>query len=62
MTESDWSELREMPIGNLIVLLQKLAKHISYVSPAYRSAILRETAHRLNVVNNTARELRKDDQ
>lgn len=59
MTEREWSELRDMPIGNLIVLLQKLAKRINYVSPEYRSAILSEAARRLSGVNNLAREMRK---
>lgn len=58
--ERNWSELREMPIGNLIVLLQKLARKINYVSPAYRSAIITEAAYRLNSVNNMARGMRSE--
>ena len=50
-----------MPIGNLIVLLQKIAKRINYVSPEYRSAILTEAARRLSTVNNLAREMRSSE-
>ena len=50
--------LRNRPIGNLIICLQKLAKDNSYYKPDYRKAILLEAARRLNEINNQVRSLR----
>lgn len=42
------SGVREMPTANLVVLVQKLAKDVSYVKPGFRAKILEEAARRLN--------------
>lgn len=59
----DWLDknaMARMPIGNLIVALQKLEKDISHFKPEYRAAILRETSRRLNLLNNTVRKPKGD--
>ncbi len=40
--------IHRLPTANLVVLLQKIAKNVSYVDPEYRADVLREAARRLN--------------
>ncbi len=40
--------IHRLPTANLVVLLQKIAKQVSYVPPEYRACVLREAARRLS--------------
>lgn len=47
-TPRDDEYVRSIPTGNLVILLQKLSRKISYNQPRVRDLILSEAARRLN--------------
>lgn len=47
-TPRDDEYARSIPTGNLVILLQKLSRKISYNTPQFRALILAEAARRLN--------------
>lgn len=47
--------LERMPVANLVVAIQKIAKNVSHFNPSYRQAILTEAAKRLTDYRQTER-------
>lgn len=53
-------QIETMSTSNLVIYLQKMAKNVSYYTPAYRAALLTEAARRLTAYRQAERGMTSD--